>query len=239
MIAFIIFGTRTITSHVRRGKFLCPVCERDTYNLKKVRRFFTLYFIPLIPLDVVGHFVECDFCLETFDPMVLEYEQQHQRAVEQAVADEMSRAFKQVLLLIMMADDIMEEAEISAVANVYLGFFGQRLERPTIHAEATFLEQEGLQLAECVEPVVPLLNEEGRAMLLEGAIMVALSDGRIDPHEEPMLYELAQLLGFDADRVDALISQMSQDPVPAGVPVEDADEIPTSGPAQRDNSEVW
>ena len=67
MLALIIFGRRTTTKVVHQGDFTCPRCgPAKTYSHKQVRRWFTLYFIPVIPLGIVGEFVECQACAGTF-----------------------------------------------------------------------------------------------------------------------------------------------------------------------------
>lgn len=68
----IIFGTTGITSVERKGSFHCPACGAGaTYQKKGVRRFFTLFFVPLIPLHKAADFVQCDRCGGTFKPEVL------------------------------------------------------------------------------------------------------------------------------------------------------------------------
>ncbi|WP_367890590.1 zinc-ribbon domain-containing protein [Sinomicrobium kalidii] len=63
----IIFGTRGISSTQTSGKFHCPQCNaQQSYKRKKVTKFFTLYFIPLIPLGKRGEYVECTTCKTTF-----------------------------------------------------------------------------------------------------------------------------------------------------------------------------
>lgn len=63
----IIFGTRGITTTPEKGDFHCPSCDAtQKYGLKRVRRFFTLYFIPLIPLNKLGEYVECVTCKDTY-----------------------------------------------------------------------------------------------------------------------------------------------------------------------------
>jgi len=72
MLGLIIFGSRAITSEQARGEFLCPRCgPGQSYVHKSVRRFFTLYFIPLIPLNRVGEYIECQTCAGTFKVEVL------------------------------------------------------------------------------------------------------------------------------------------------------------------------
>jgi len=71
----IIWGSRGLTSTVVATQFHCPQCStlRDG-SLKQVRNFFTLYFIPLIPLNVAGRFVECSSCGGTFAEEILSYD---------------------------------------------------------------------------------------------------------------------------------------------------------------------
>ena len=69
----IFFGTRGVTSTVKEGDFHCPQCNNSQkFRHRKVRKFFTLYFIPLIPLESAGEYVECRNCKGTFIPRVLE-----------------------------------------------------------------------------------------------------------------------------------------------------------------------
>ena len=68
----IIFGTRNRTKKTSEGTFYCPKCRATrTYEYKKVARYFALYFIPLIPIQQLGEYVECSVCKTTFKPDVL------------------------------------------------------------------------------------------------------------------------------------------------------------------------
>jgi hypothetical protein len=70
---FIIYGTRGVKFTKEEGVFKCPncICSRP-YRLRSIRRFATLFFIPIIPLDKLGEYVECEHCLETYIPRVLD-----------------------------------------------------------------------------------------------------------------------------------------------------------------------
>jgi zinc-ribbon family len=71
----IIWGTRGITSTVDQGEFFCPHCDaREEYALKRIRPFFTLYFIPLFPVGGGQRYVECHGCRQTFKEEVLDYQ---------------------------------------------------------------------------------------------------------------------------------------------------------------------
>lgn len=68
----IIFGTTGITSVQSKGSYHCPACGPGAgYQHKSVNRFFTLFFVPLIPMGKVADFILCERCGGTFKPEVL------------------------------------------------------------------------------------------------------------------------------------------------------------------------
>jgi hypothetical protein len=72
---FIIWGSTGMTSTAESGRFFCPRCDEDqtNYDLKAVRRWFTIYFIPIFPISGKEFYVECRGCRGTFDEEVLDY----------------------------------------------------------------------------------------------------------------------------------------------------------------------
>lgn len=71
---FILFGTKGITLTQQSGTFHCPQCgPQAPFSQKGVRRFFTLFFVPLIPLNQVAAYVECHRCRGQFDLNVLQW----------------------------------------------------------------------------------------------------------------------------------------------------------------------
>src|ERR1700722_3993283 len=59
----IIWGLRVFYRTTGQGVFHCRRCGGDrNYRLRSGRRFFTLFFIPIIPLNKVGEHVQCMTC---------------------------------------------------------------------------------------------------------------------------------------------------------------------------------
>jgi hypothetical protein len=84
----IIFGTSNRFKTVQSGTFYCPHCQTTrNYELKQGKRYFSLYFIPLIPMGDLGQFVECQTCHLTFQPDVLKLKQP---APKLTLADQMN-----------------------------------------------------------------------------------------------------------------------------------------------------
>jgi hypothetical protein len=67
----IIFGARSMESVRSTGIFNCPRCgPSKPYQHKSVNRWFTLYFIPVIPMGSVGAYVQCAQCGATYGEAV-------------------------------------------------------------------------------------------------------------------------------------------------------------------------
>ena len=73
----IIWGWRVRKKTIGTGVFFCPGEGGDrNYEHKQARRWFTIFFIPLIPLKELGDFVECTSCENTrsfFRTMIANY----------------------------------------------------------------------------------------------------------------------------------------------------------------------
>jgi hypothetical protein len=73
MLAIIIYGWTTKEKTLESTEFFCPTCrEHRDGEHRAMKRYFTLYFIPLIPLGTVGEFVHCETCQGQFDTAVLD-----------------------------------------------------------------------------------------------------------------------------------------------------------------------
>ena len=106
----IIWGWRGITRSGDTGVFYCPHCGDDRgYSEKRVRRWFTLFFIPVLPLNHLGDYVECAHCESTYDRAVLDLQTVAQM---RSTAED---ALRRVLAGVARADGILtsEEADYS------------------------------------------------------------------------------------------------------------------------------
>lgn len=70
---FIIFGGRNREKQITLGQFYCPTClQQTTYAHMRVSRYFTLYFIPLFPMQNLGEYLCCQRCQGKFSTNVLQ-----------------------------------------------------------------------------------------------------------------------------------------------------------------------
>ena len=70
----IIWGSKVREIVESSGNFHCPECDSEKlYSAISAKKYFTLYFLPLFPLETLGNYIKCDGCKKYFKPAVLHY----------------------------------------------------------------------------------------------------------------------------------------------------------------------
>jgi tellurite resistance protein len=208
MVFFIIYGTKGVEKVIKGGRFHCPSCGPDqAYSLKEVRRYFTLYFIPLIPLDSLGKFVECTRgCRQTFQLEVLSYDP---AADQEELEAEFRTVMRRVMIDMMMADGEMGQDELKTVAKIYEDVGGKPLSKRRLKAELARLEEEGHEgTVDYLREAQGFLNDEGRLMVLRAALAVAAADGEFQQEEQDLMAEYADAVGLSGKQYKALIQEV-------------------------------
>lgn len=205
MIGLIIFGTRGVTYSFEDGDFSCPACQqRRSYHHRRVRRFFTLYFIPLVPLDLLGEYVECDVCASTFNPDVKHFDPAGEA---QAFAAEYQYAIKRVMVLMMMADGVIDDAEVGVIADIYQAITGSPLTEAGVRSEISEAEAAGSSVAHYLGSMQGKLNHNGKSEVVRAAFMVAAADGVIHDDETALLTQIGDALGLSKNEMRLIIDE--------------------------------
>lgn len=220
MLGLIIFGTRGVTYGSEGGQFYCPDCDAErAYKHRKVRRFVTLYFIPLIPLGLLGEYIECQTCTSTYKPSVLELDPKESKQRNEA---EFRQAMRRVLVLMMLADGVVEDSEIAAIQSILGKLENRTIERSEIDAELATAKASKEDLAQYCKSMAGTLNDAGREMVVRAALLVATADGKFDDTERDALAKLATTLNLPrahfAGIVDEVLADAPSRARPAGPP---------------------
>jgi tellurite resistance protein len=121
----------------------------------------------------------------------------------------------EVMFLVVAADEMVAEAELSAVRGAIRGMSGDALSDGTIkvliETFALRLRDQGkeLRLLELGQALRSDQNEAESAFSLAAA--VALSDNNEADSESRILDELAVVLGFDEETQNRILGQLAQD----------------------------
>ena len=184
-----IWGFKGIRKRLSDGQFYCPDCgDYRQYILFMVRRWFTLYFIPLFPTSKLGEYVECQTCKSTFNERVLEMDPK--RDIEKAEA-EFSIAAKRVMFKMALADGEIDEREIAQITQAFQNITKREIDEADIAAELEMAREDTRSVAEIVTDVSARVNDTGKELILRSAIAVIKADNVIDDAE---LVELVLLV---------------------------------------------
>ncbi len=186
----IIFGTRGVKSTIKSGEFHCPQCEiSKPYRHRKVTKFFTLYFIPLIPLGSAGEYVECGTCMGTFIPRVLDGNpnQDEFMAIYQ-------KAIRHSMVLIMLADGVIDDNEKKTVHEIINKFGKNDLTMIELDAYIETVKKENEDVTTYLKKIGTSLNEHGKETLIQCALAVASADGNIDDSEMDLITKMGQAM---------------------------------------------
>lgn len=204
----IIFGTRGVRFTMDQGSFNCPQCGPNrSYKHKKVTRFFTLYFIPVIPLGRIGEYVECQNCKGTFIPKVLEYQQ---NPGSDRFLSEYEKAIKHSMVLIMLADGEIDANEMVMVQKIINKFSHNDITMDELEAYVADVQRQPQNINTYLKGVTPSLNEHGKETVIKCALSVAASDGNIDDSEMKLIQEMAQTMEMSPIHLRGIIQEVLQ-----------------------------
>jgi tellurite resistance protein len=201
----IIFGTKAVTRTIAQGQFTCPYCHQSPFRHRQVRRFFHLYFIPLIPLATDGEYVECGMCSGTYDVRILDVATAQD--AEQFEA-RFAVAVRRVMALITAADGVVDPAEIAMMASLYDGLVGKPISEAELREEVDFVRTEGLEVRDYLEEVAGELNGQGKEAVVRAAIGVAMADGEFDDAEHDLVVDVGRALGLTKAHFRGIFEQV-------------------------------
>jgi uncharacterized tellurite resistance protein B-like protein len=199
----IIWGFRARMKRLDSGHFHCPNegGDRD-YHRVEARRWFTLFWIPLIPLKVLGEYVECASCGADYDPRVLTLPTNAQ------IEDRLTSALRHVVVAMIHADDHVADEERRAGVEV-VNQFG-------LHAYSAADLDEDLRtlqvgdLDEELAGVAGTLSPQGQEAVMHACVTLAGADGRVDPSELQMLQRAGRGLGMSPAHVRGVLAEIEE-----------------------------
>lgn len=203
----IIFGTRGVKSTIKSGDFHCPQCNQTKpYRHRKVTKFFTLYFIPIIPLGSKGEYVECRECKGTFIPRVLESSTSSKDEFKSIY----ETAIKHSMVLILLADGVIEDEEKKQVHKIINKFNPNSLTLQELDDYIAKVQTEKEDVSTYLKKINGALNEHGKEIIIKCALSVAAADGNIDDSELKVITEMAQAMDMSTTHLKGIIAGLSE-----------------------------
>jgi hypothetical protein len=184
----IIWGLRVFFHTTGTGVFHCQRCGGDReYQQRAGRRFFTLFWIPIIPLNKVGDHVRCNTCRTRYQVGVLNVPTAAQMQV--ALPAGMRAAACVMLHAGWPPSEPARRFAIDAIGKAGAQGYGPAaldadLAQP-VQAAAAHISQVGSQIA------VP-----AREWFLAAVVRIGMADGLLTDSERDAAYSIGAALGM-------------------------------------------
>ncbi len=196
----IIWGWRVRKKTIGTGVFFCPGEGGDRkYEHKQARRWFTIFFIPLIPLKELGDFVECTSCENTYYPDVLKGK------TASEIEDISTIAIRHVAVSIALADGTVDPRERDAAVTVVQRFASHPYGLDDLDSDLSSLQVSAL--SDNLEELSAVLNEHGKENVLTAAVFLAGADGHVDRSEIEVARQIGKALTMSSAHIEGTIQQ--------------------------------
>ena len=203
----IIYGSRTIYSTSGHGGFHCPRCQMQRQFAHKAgRTWFTLYFIPLIPLWRAGAYIQCTSCGGEFGE-----EAQHNQPDSAALAAAASNPLEDIrrTLVLTMIEAGRTSQQDTMLLWQWTNANGMQVPQETIFEDFQLALQARAQLGPFVQARLQALNANDRHALVRSARQVLSSGGQsqLTARDIQALRTLGSSLQLSPDAVQSIVSQ--------------------------------
>ncbi len=203
-----LWGTKGVTKTEATGQFYCPSClETTQYSLKSVRKWFTVYFVPVIPLEKVVDYVECQNCKETYKRQVLEADKPDEKLLS-----EFRRTALGIMVSMLLVDGHIDEEEITMVQSIYNQLTKKPIPRDALLGVVNSIKSSKPDVLSTLHKMSWSLNDEGKEIILKAAFYVAMADGHLRDEEKRYLISIGKALQMSDSHIKGVIlTLMSRD----------------------------
>ena len=198
----IIFGLRVFYRTIAQGIFHCRRCGGDReYRHRDGRRWFTLFFIPVIPLSSVGDHVQCTICRTRYVTDVLA--QPTTAQMQAALPAGMRAAVSAMLRSGDPSSPVSRQRAIEAVIGSGVPEYNEAMLNT--------------DLTRPFEAIRPALNQVGAQLTIQArewyrteVIRIALADGPLSEGERQAALAIGMDLGMTQAQVIGVVAMTEQ-----------------------------
>ena len=198
----IILGLRVFYRTMAQGMFYCRRCGGDReYRHRAGRRWFTVFFLPVIPLNRVGEHVQCTTCRTRYVTDVLS--QPTTARMQEALPAGMRAAVSAMLRSGDPSSAVSRQRAIEAV----IGSGVPDYDEASLNAD----------LMQPFEAIRPALNQVGTQLTIQArewylaeVIRIALADGPLSETERQAALAIGADLGMTQAQVIGVVAMTEQ-----------------------------
>jgi zinc-ribbon family len=201
----IIFGIRVFYRSIGQGAFHCQRCGGDReYRHLAGRRWFTLFFIPVIPLGQAGDHVRCTVCGTRYRMEVLSLPTAAQ--MQAALPAGMRAAALIMLRAGGGSSGPARRRAIDAIKGAGLAGYDDT----ALDTDLSALARPGQDLAGPLNRLTVQLAVPAREWFLAEAVRIGLADGMLSGDERNAAQEIAAELGMTPAQARGVIAMTEE-----------------------------
>lgn len=195
----LIWGFRARAKAVSTGEFFCSHCGADrSYVLQQIRRWFTLFFIPLFPVGkVLGEQVRCATCGSRFAPDVLN------TPTSATFSENLRGAMRVASMSMLAAGDPTSSAARAAAVDAARHTGAENYDETWLTQDLAALDAS--RLGDYLAPLAQGLNPQGKETFVEQVARIGLADGPLSSSEMHVLETLSTSLGISAAHLRGIV----------------------------------
>jgi len=214
----IIFGFRIRLRTTGQITFFCPKEGGDRLGNQRVaRRWFTIFFIPIIPLNQVGELVECTSCKTRYEPHVAE------QPTTASLSEILGNAVRVLTAMVVRTGDPqdgpMRAAAVDLVRTVAADYDDATLTSDVMAVDPAIAES-------YVAPLGDGIQVAGKERFLSDLVRVALAAGTITADQRRVIDLAGRGLDLTPAHVTGIVSSVASASTPESQPPPPAVEPP-------------
>jgi Tellurite resistance protein TerB len=195
----IIFGTRARAKAVATGRFFCSRCGADrNYVLQQIRRWFTLFFVPVLPMGkVLGEQVKCSTCGTCFRPEVLN------TPTSASFSETLRGAMRVAAIAMLTAGDRSNAAARLAAIDASRKSGAEHYDDMWLEHDLAAVDTS--TLGQYLGSLAQGLSAQGKEGFIEQVARIGLADGPLTPEETQVLQSLSVALDISAAHLRGIV----------------------------------
>ena len=180
--------------------FFCPRCGGDRRGHElAARRWFTFFWIPIIPLKQLGTVVECETCHSRYEPSILE------RPTTAALGEVLTNAVHALTLMVVRTGDptvpALRDHAIRDLRSTVAGYDPSAFDRDLGAVDPTLAEQ-------YVAPLAAGLAVEGKERFLADLVRLAMAGGTLTTDQRLVLERAGRGLGLTPVHLTGIVTSV-------------------------------
>lgn len=197
-----IWGWRTRGTHIGDGEFYCPDEGGDRpYRLMQARRWFTLFWLPVVPLKVLGEYVECASCDAPFERKILDLPTTRQ------MAETLRTALRHLVVAIIRSDEKVTNAERRIALEVMGRFHHGDYAMIDLERDIATLEVDAID--EVVARAGATLSASGQERVVWACAELATADGEISDTDLDIIATAGRSMGMTPAHIKGVLDEVT------------------------------